>query len=117
MSFSPNYYYGSTSDVIIYSSVAIHNLTVVYQYKVVNGNANGTILTRTVFYGGCFPSWGPLIDVYEGQVPLHFHYVIPNDIIEVSSTTRPVYNFVGNTASNEWVISPQVNVTEVYGYN
>ena len=71
---------------------------------------NETIKTEEIHYGNYYPTWNPNHEVQLGEK--HFqYYKIPDYVID-SSSTRGVNQFEVEV----FVIYPQVEVLEVYGY-
>ena len=99
------------SYVQVFSTVAFHNLTIVYQYTTLNGTSK----TAEVGYGDYYPIWGVGVIIDSGAIP----YVtcrIPNSIMSACSTTKIIYTD-GIQSGIQFDIYPQLNVTEVYGYS
>ena len=88
------------SDVQVNSSVAIHNLTIVYQYK----SLNGTMNTVKVGYGDYAPFWGAGVVINSGTIP-YATYRIPDSIISACSTTKFLYDEQGLVDGKTWIFT------------
>jgi hypothetical protein len=102
--------YGSDEDdpynyVIVYSYIAIQNLTITYQYTCLNG----TTLEAKVDYGYFYPAYTTIVQ--QGEIPFT-DYIIPSYIIRACAST--IDNAQGYPV---WKVYPQLNVIDVSGYS
>jgi hypothetical protein len=93
--------------VIVYSDIAIKNLTITYQYTALNGTA----IETKVKYGDYYSVWGTGAMVQEGAIP-STNYVIPDYIMNACSSIKD--DAQGFPA---WDVYPQLNVIDVSGYS
>lgn len=99
-------FFAPGSTVIVSSSVALQNLTIVYQYTY----PNGTTVTSNVDYGDYYPWWGTGTVIRVGAVPSAI-YAIP-DYIQALATT-----YVDPDNGITKISNPNCKVLEVYGYS
>jgi len=99
-------FFAPGSTVTVYSSAALHNLTIVYQYTY----PNGTTVTSNIDYGDYYPWWGTGTVIRMGAVPSAI-YAIP-DYIQALATT-----YVDPESGITKISNPNFKVLEVYGYS
>ncbi len=96
-------FFGPSDGVVVTnSSIALDNLTIVYQYTRVDDNST---VIQNVEYGSFVPAWGAGVIIDVGQAP-EANFRIPHEIFAACATTA------GNDSSME----PNIKVLSVYGY-
>lgn len=95
-------YFSFTHDdasyVIVYSNVAMHNLTIVFRYKTWEGQTK----TESVNYGDYYPTRNPNHEVESLNDNCYQYYKVPKVI-------QDSYEVIGKT--------PSIEILEVYGYS